>query len=355
MGNILYAECDEYFLLFEYMQGNSFGGLLYDDLIEEDLAIDDSDYVVYVEEVSDSLSFASSLAPSHEPYCHIDDGFYLTSQFGLPVRAYQSALTVLHTCKVVPIDFCFMSVEVLHGVETYYEELSSGLYSVDFTAPANYVLETVYESYAIVFVPDMYIPEITVKYTLSTNDILNYMHDVSQDYYFNCLADDNIGLYPRMRFGYHVNAHSQWRMDSFAYNAIGKVADDYIMLDDDRAEINWNGLCLANEVIMLFEWLESHRGYDFLVESGLTGIDSIDTYYYMVHLVEDAFDLSGLTLSPTERHQFVADMLRTASIVAGDAHYNETVGSDIVIDEDTGIAHILFQVADDDLSVTEEV
>jgi len=205
-------QAEELCLLYEYNQGNPFNGSEYVEILEDGISFVDSGYIVWVDMVSDGLDFSESFTPDHTPYCIIKDGFTFGELFGLPAQVSNSILNIIHTQTARPVDICFFELEVLHGIDIFWEEVSSGLHCVGYDQGVPYHWLTVFESWGF----DT--PATIVAVTFSESlDRLNMRHEVDQLYNFNNSVNEQLFTYG-------------W--PSIAW---GKLIEDWYVLTDDLA------------------------------------------------------------------------------------------------------------------------
>ena len=125
-----YFEIEEYLWFDETIQGNvNVGGLVYDDLIEETLDLGPEEVLmVYSDVLEETLDFADDpryVGGLH--YTAVSDWIDFQEAFGPPLRVRQSVLNLIMTTPVTPALIANVHLDVLHGVDIYWEDVSDEL------------------------------------------------------------------------------------------------------------------------------------------------------------------------------------------------------------------------------------
>lgn len=231
----IYLDIDEYLWFTEYLQGNvNIAGLVFDDLIEESVDLGHETYVVWVDQVEETIGIFEDFNPFH--LMEINDTIVLGELFGgAPIRVKQSVLNVVYTKSVMPIKIAHMHIDVvMSGSAKFMEEVSSELQIHSTYANAvPYYWESIFESIDIDMTEPQPLPPITLALKLLSTDIVNMRHDIVQDYYFNSKCMETFFIWDSYVWGWDkLVAESLVNTDT-AREIIGKVADDYLLLKDE--------------------------------------------------------------------------------------------------------------------------
>jgi hypothetical protein len=182
-----YFEIDEYLWFSEAIQGNvNVAGLVFDDLIEETLDLGPEEVLtVYSDVLEDTIGLEEGdFKGIHWPA--IGDSLAFSEFFGTPLRVRQTLLNVVMTNPLVPALIAHVHMDILHGVDTYWEEVSSELQCHSAYANAvPYYWEWIFESIDIDMTEPQPLPPITLALYLLQNDLVNMRHEVIQEYFFN--------------------------------------------------------------------------------------------------------------------------------------------------------------------------
>ena len=120
-------QVEDYLWYTPYMQGNiNVAGLIYDDLLYEHFGLIDVEYTVNIDFVSSGFNLSESFDPEHHLF--LEEGFGLAEIFGFPSRIKQAAINVIHEPIVSPVELCHMHIDIVQGVDTYWEEVGDNMH-----------------------------------------------------------------------------------------------------------------------------------------------------------------------------------------------------------------------------------
>jgi len=277
MANIQLA-VEEYLWFAEYQQGNvNVAGLVFDDLIEETLALGPEEVLtVYSDVVEETLDFADD--PRHtggQHWAAVSDTIAFAEIFGgAPIRVKQSVLNVVYTKPVMPINIAHMHLDVvMSGSDTFMEEVSSELQAHSTYANAvPYYWESCQESFAIDMVEPQPLPPITLALKLLTTDLVNMRHDVTQDYLFNSTCLESFFIWGEIIWGWDKLIAESLVSADVIKEIIGKLADEYLYLTD-AIIAKFLGLHIINDAVFAFDKADAERFYLCLAEDTITIVD----------------------------------------------------------------------------------
>ena len=139
------------------------------------------------------------------------------------------------TTPVVPALIANVHMDVLHGVDIYWEELSSELQAhSSYVNAVPYWWEWIYESFNIEMTEPQPLPPLLVVRKLTVNDLVNMRHDVSQEYLFNSKCFEELFVWDAVVWGWDKQVTSPLAGADAVQEIIGKVADDYLYLVDGQ-------------------------------------------------------------------------------------------------------------------------
>jgi hypothetical protein len=238
-----YLEVEDYIWLDETIQGNvNIAGLVFDDTLEETIDLGPEEVLtVYSDVVEEALDFADqpfdgggggSGGGIHWPV--ISDSITVRELFGAsPMRVKQSVLNLALSAPLSPALIAHVHLDVLHGVDVFYEELSSELQIHSTYANAvPYWWEWIYESLDIDMTEPQPLPPIILALYFLENDLVNMRHDVGPDYEFNSKCLDEFFLWDGYVWGWSHLVESPIDSAEAIREIIGKVADDYLYMGD---------------------------------------------------------------------------------------------------------------------------
>jgi hypothetical protein len=183
---------EEYVGAFEEVQGNvNVVGLVFESDIDEALGVDHEVYLVWIEQIEDGLAAESGLEPVHDLL--VTENIGLTETMGgIPVEVYQSNVTVISAREAAPVRVGWFGVNVVHGADTFFEEVYSGLHCrISMAKAVPYYWETVYESFDMEWHNILPHPGITLSRAIPAFDFVNMRHVTTPEFYFNNLVKES--------------------------------------------------------------------------------------------------------------------------------------------------------------------
>jgi hypothetical protein len=278
---IAYFEIEEYIWLDETIQGNvNVGGLVYDDLIEETLDLGPEEVLtVYSDVLLETLDFADDpRRVGGQHWTEIYDTIDIQERFGVPLRVRQSVLNLIMTTPVTPALIAHVHMDVLHGVDVYWEEVSDELQCHSSYANAvPYYWEWIYESFDIDMTEPQPLPPIYLRLYLNSNDLVNMRHEVVQEYLFNSKCFEELFIWDAVVWGWIKTNAEELGIAETVQEIIGKVADDYLYLEDH--EVLWLKVWhyLADRVF-IFDAADTEKYYLLVADEALVIEDGEVSY-----------------------------------------------------------------------------
>ena len=315
----IYLDIDEYIWLAEYQQGNvNVGGLVFDDLIEDILDVGLDAYIVWVDLIESSMGLADSIdQPYHHPL--INESLVLREVFGVPTRVRQSVLNVIMNAPVVPIMVSHMHLDVLHGPDIYWEEVASELQAQSsYVNAVPYYWEWVYESLDIDMTEPQPEPPIYLAMYFLNNDLVNMRHDVEQEYFFNSKCLESFFLWDGIVWGWNHLVDSPLVNTDFIQEIIGKVADDYLYLEEASVPLI-KVLHLIDDRIFVFDAVVDEKYYLLAAEDTIDVGDVIGEIFGQ--LVHENLTFQGIAVSGLIRYISAIDAIHAADASLSERYY----------------------------------
>jgi hypothetical protein len=332
MANI-YLEIEEYLWFTEYQQGNvNIAGLVFDDLIEETLDLGPEEALtVYSDVVAETLGITDdSRYVGGQHLTVIEDTIAFAEIFGgAPIRVKQSVLNVVYTKPILPVKIAHMHLDVvMSGSNTFMEEVSSELQANSTYANAvPYYWELCQESFSIDMTETQPEPSIYLRLYLSSTDLVNMRHDITQDYLFNSICLEEFFIWADCVWGWDQLINESLVSTDAALEIIGKIVDEYILLED-APELLIRVLHYINDTVFAFDEAISERFYLCLADEGIAIADG------QVSFVNFDIDIGEtLDISEDASPQTVFTGLATESLIFTDIN---AFTHDLIIEE--GIA-----------------
>ena len=325
-----YFEIEEYLWFDETIQGNvNVGGLVYDDLIEETLDLGPEEVLmVYSDVLEETLDFADDpryVGGLH--YTAVSDWIDFQEAFGPPLRVRQSVLNLIMTTPVTPALIANVHLDVLHGVDIYWEDVSDELQCHSSYANAvPYYWEWIFESIDIDMTEPQPLSPIYLRLYLLATDLVNMRHDVEQEYLFNSMCFEEIFIWDEIVWGWdHLVADSLVDTDSIQ-EIIGKIADDYLYLGDAPVP-QVTVLHIMDERFFIFDE-GTHEKYYLLVAADTFAIMEDEVSFRAINSVGTVVEGLGLSEEVSMCPAFTA--LATESLIFADI---PTLVQEILIEE----------------------
>ena len=347
---------EEYLWFDEYQQGNvNVVGLVFDDFIEETIDLGPEEVLtVYSDMVEETLDFAEGdFTGIH--WGMVSDSITLREVFGTPLRVKQTVLNLAMTNPVAPALIANIHLDVLYGVDIYWEEVSDELQiHSSHTNAVPYYWEWIYESLDIDMTEPQPRPPIGLTLKLLVNDLVNTRHEVTQEYLFNSKCFEEFFVWERLVWGWPKLLNSELISAEAIQEIIGKMADEYIFLDDglvQRVKIRpliddrffvWDTsdrarfyVCLANETIAIADGQVSFvagRDFDTILETfGIS--EAITQSAVYLRLASESLVFADIS-------SFVHDLIVEEGIALGDVELTRWVFQ-VLIESGCDIADII--------------
>ena len=338
---------EDYFLCTEYMQGNvNVPGLVFDDLINEEVVFGEECFFVFFDVVEDAFEIACDYFSFH--LVDVDDNFHLATNMGnIPVEVYKNVLQVAYARAAAPVRVWWFGVNVVHGPDTFFEEVYSNVHCrVPFTLAVPYYWETVHESFDVEFHNIQPHPGVHKALKLQSNDFFNMRHNVWQEYYFNCRSDERLFAYDTLKWGWGHGVAEPFAIDAHAHSALGRLIDEHIRFHGGLKEA-WKGEEDIKEILFAWDAAMEARGWTHLIEES-TGIEDLAAVYLDL-VVQDVLMAQEMLRGPMGIPCLVPEQLRLAQRIVNtfDVQIQDSFGAademlhrwlaSVLLDEQTNI------------------
>lgn len=281
---------------FEDIQGNvNVSGLVYEETLVSTAFLDDPVYIVWIEQVDESVDVSPSFQASHEPYCLLQETLTVLESVGVPAEVYDSLLRVVHARDIAPVQVWWVGFNAVHGPDTFFEEVTTHCHVTEPTVQAvPYYWEYIHESLGVSFSNIEPLPPVTVARKMVVSDLVNMRHDVIFEYHFVCSCHDGLFVFERHWWGWTKTVEENVELVPGVQGITGLMADDWMGTDCTLLE-TVNGQELVN--CDAFIWDTSEHGQTFreLVSTLLdvSGVASVGLDLLLEEPLRLALEASG--------------------------------------------------------------
>lgn len=226
---IYQQEIEEYLWLGEYIQGNvNVAGLMFDDLVVDGLTLGPEDVLtVFVEQLAEELGIGEDFNPYHLEF--MTETITFRELFGSPLRVRQSVLNLAMRDPLIPALIANVHLDVLHGVDIYWEDVSSELQAhSSYVNAVPYWWEWVYESFWIDLTEADPLPPIILRLMILTTDLVNMRHEVTQEYLFNSKCFEQFFIWDQEMWGWSHLLEDEVSLTSWVNHILGFNLSDYL-------------------------------------------------------------------------------------------------------------------------------
>jgi hypothetical protein len=311
---------EEYLFPIDALQGNvNVAGLVFDETLESRLEAADIIYQMWIEQIEESLGVVAEYKPYH--HCVCEDTFNFEEiKYGIPTRVRSFHVDVVHTPPVNHIDCCYMQVDILHGVDTFYEECADGLYFLADGHFSEVYTPYCYESFDIAMeVPTGFLYAIwLVSFKVATAHI-NLRHTVVQEYYFNSKAYDYFFAYDKYAWGWDKYLAEDFDITLWLRGAYGRSINE-VFTPHLALISSWTGNQDVLEQIMAYDQAIFEKFYTKAVEESLGLAVSMDVDSRMIHTAIESLALGETPIPEVQRFLQAVESLavtQAASVTFG--------------------------------------
>lgn len=305
--SILDVDISETILFYEYCQGNSFNGLEYDDTIEDGFGLYHDVYHVWNDLLEDSMGLEAAFTPYH--YMVIGERLSLGEEFGLPIRVSATNLAVIHEQRIRQVDIAFFGLEVLHGVDIFWEEVSSAWHATEYTQGVPYYWFDNIDYLGL----DVNSTVVKVNFAQSL-DRLNMRHNVDQTYDFNNIIQDRFFIYDWPNIGWGKTAKDSMLFADTAARAIGFSLYEYLF-PQSVADSKFVGDHVIRDNAFIWDKSQQVKGYSDTLEV-IFDLSDIMSAPYFGRLVSGLDICDDLELTNTITSLALAETIKAISTVA---------------------------------------
>ena len=316
---------DDYLWFETYMQGNvNVPGLVYDDLFQEYLDVLDEGYTVNVDLVESGIDFSEAFAPEH--LVLLSEQFNLSELFGFPTRAKQVAINVMHQPVVSPVELCFMQVDIIHGIDMYWEEVADNMHfpteNDDITRVAFLHLCWCYEEWDFSFDMAPGTPGVWKSVSSTASDLVNMQHDVSPEYYFNNLSEERFFIYDLPIIAWPHFVGDGYVITDNIRTYLGIAVADYLFTQSD-SETHWIGKQTVKSSVFIWDKdnivnLFPETAFDVIDLANDFYTASIESLVESIDIADDLSNVAGIstvTVTETMTLKVIASVVMNARLL----------------------------------------
>ena len=299
-------ELSETILYYEYLQGNQFNGLEYDDFIEEGFDLTHAVYHVFVDLVEDGFGCEVAFTPYH--FVIVSEHFGYEEIFGLPIQISATTLEVIHEQTVRPVDIAYFGLEVLHGVDVFWEEVSSAWHGMSYSQGVPYYW---FENIDYL---GLDVGSVVVKVNFAQSlDRLNMRHDVQQFYNFNNIILDQFFGYDWIRLAWGVSGKDGFAFADAVAHGLGFSIYEYLFTKT-TSEAQWQGDHLLSEKVFAYDTSKHARGYEDVIGEVLT-IEAAMRVPYLEKIISQVRADDDLELTNTITSLILSEFLKSQAAI----------------------------------------
>ena len=300
-----YFEIDEYLWCNEASQGNvNVAGLVFDDLLEETLDLGPEEVLtVYSDVLEDTIALEEGdFKGIHWPV--VGDAVTFKEYFGTPLRVRQTVLNLVMTNPLVPALIAHVHMDILHGVDIYWEEVASELQCHStYVKAVPYYWEWIFESLDIDMTEPQPQPPLYLMIQPAVTDLVNMRHEIEQEYLFNSKCFEELFIWPGIVWGWDHYVTSSLVSTDAIQEIIGILADDYLYLLDEQ-ELQLKVSHLVDDRVFIFDE-GRHEKYYLLVASDTIAILDEEVSFGVVVGVDPIVEDLGINESISSQAVFM--------------------------------------------------
>jgi hypothetical protein len=279
---------DEYLWIQLYMQGNvNVPGLIFDDLLYEYMDLIDTNYTVNVDLVESGFNLAESFDPLH--LMMVEESFDFSEVFGFPSRIKQVAINVIHEPVVSPVDLCHMQIDIVQGVDIFWDEVSDGLYfpteSDDVAKVAMWFFGWCYESLDMDFEMAEGTPGVTKSVFPFASDNINSRHEIEARWEFNNKSTEQLFTYDSPGLGWQQDLSEGFVITDNVRRYLGFTALDHLFMAGESSSF-WTGIEALKETFFTWDISKGVNGWDEQALEALALSDEVVSPF-LVKILED--------------------------------------------------------------------
>jgi len=330
-----YTVDDSLFLYELEVQGNTGDYLEYYCEVIEGLFFDDLLWLTDISLIEEVIDFSEDFTPSHEPYCVLFESVNFSEDFVTPSRVYGSFVSVISKPEVTPVEIYWFGVDVVHGPDIFYQECIESLNIDSDSVVANMYVDTIYESFWIDLETPagVDIPFWVVSRFVAT-DIINFRHDVSQEYYFNNVLDERLYPFDDISRCFGQSLSDSLRLVSAASLAHGRVIDEHVTIAGECGSA-WYGALDANDRFTAFDFVLDEKYYDHILEEVISVIDDFS--------ITPTFSMTA------------SSVFQVYDDIVGSTAYSRMVVDSLVLSSAASYGYFVLHNIDDEISIVDSV
>lgn len=317
------------------VQGNKFPGLEFDDVLTDALFFDEEFGLSSFEILDEFLDFTESFVPSHDPYCIIREGFNLLEEFAAPAWVHLSAVNIIHSMRVSPVSFHWVSLDVLHGPDAFFEECIETMYLYSMTMVANLFFDTIYDDYFMDLDPPYQtFVDVARIMKLTVSDLSIFSCVSVQEYYFNNTCDERFFVFPLALRGFPCIASDRLVLRDPVLFAHTRSIDEALALTEACGS-TWDGQETLSDAFVSFDENLLEKYYEHILSESIAFVMVNDAYSELLALADESVVLADTPTSFSTQYKILMESLIASEVSSLLFACFEEASDDFSVDHDT--------------------
>lgn len=343
----------EEYLLFDdpLVQGNvNAPGLQFEEELSSSLFALDQIYNTSIEVLESTINFIESFSPSHEGFCDLSDSVNLVDIHGSPVRVNRARMLVAHKPRVSPVDLALFYVDLVHGVDVYYQDVVEVLLVNSSPVVSERHEVWVDEPLNIFFVPVPGKADVYVRLSASTFSTLSAFDLATREYILSNSIVEYLGPYDSVSFGRQLYAHSSISLLGVVLDALGYSFNEFVDISSSSRLSGDHVLCADSE-LTLHSTLFFQRIYEAAVDENIQIDVGPEVFHYLAHLVGESIGFFDLPEYGSSRFFSLIDKLAIASSAKIASICSEAIYDGIAVSDDGSVFSMYSETVTSPLTV----
>lgn len=329
------------------VQCNTGDHLEYENTIIEGLFFDELLWLTDISLIEETLDFSEDFTASHEPYCILGDALSFSEDFVTPTRVYGSFMSVVTKKEVTPVEIYWFGIDIVHGPDVFYQECIESLYFASNPTLANLFFDTIYESFWI----DLEVPAgIATPYwlvsALSTTDLVNFRHEIFQEYYFNNVIEEALYPFDDLFYGYGRSVVEFIGVRDLSIYAHGRTVEESLLLEEACGSY-WSGSMYAIDSISSIDDVIDERYYEYILEELVDVSDDFSINPSFSETIKSVLDISDDVDGFVAFLRTLAESLVLTSVSSHIYNIMEVTDETVDFSDSTGVDFIVSSLVSD--------
>ena len=329
------------------VQGNKFPGLEFDDVITVGLFFGEEFSLSSFEILDDFLELVDDYSPSHAPYCICSESLSFVEDFPAPARVHLSAVNILHTPLVSPVDIYWVSLDVIHGPDLFFEECIETMYLYSMTMVANLFFDTMYDDFFMDLDPPYQtFVDVARIIRLQTGDLLISSDTSIQEYYFNNICDERFFVFPLPIRGFPCMVSDRLGLRDPVLFAHTRSIDEALALIG-ACGTTWEGQETLSEAFTTYDENLLEKYYDHLLSESIAFVMANDAHSEISAFADEAALFVDSQSSFSTQYQILMESLIASEVSSLVFACFEDASDSFSVDHDTLCRQLLVDIVHD--------